>query len=173
VDLKDVNKYFILEFKMENEIVTIITAVSSIVFGIFIKMQKDYTDKLKNSYDEKVLILQQRLDSLEKKCNQYEQRIETLNNKLMILQEEFEINIPVLIHDIDGHVIYKNKEAQYIEIHEYKDFFKTVPREKKAYKEVYIDNKPYMLVSVTKSFTFANHILTFVFEKELFCPIHR
>jgi len=153
---------------MEDQIVTVVTAVSGVIFGIFIKLQKDYTEKLKESYDEKVLMLQQRLDTLENKCNQYEQRIETLTNKVTILQEEFEINIPVIIHDIEGNVIYKNKEAQYIEVVEFADFFKTVPRVKKAYKEVYIDNKPYVLVSTTKLFAFATHILTFAFEKELF-----
>lgn len=153
--------------EIAGDITTIITTAASVVFGIFIKMQKDYTDKLKNSYDEKVLMLQQRLDSLEKKCSQYEEKIENLNNKITLLQEEFEINIPVLIHDLEGNVIYKNKEAQYIEIVDFKDFFKTVPKNKKAYKEIYIDNKPYILISTTKAwdFDFNAHIISFIIEK--------
>lgn len=150
---------------MENEIVTIITGVSSVIFGIFIKMQKDYTDKIKVSYDEKVLILQQRLDKLENKCNEYEDRIEKLNQKVMILQEEFEINIPVIIHDIEGNIIYKNKEAQYIELDPYKEFFKLVPRNKKMLKDIHIDNKPYILASTTKNFPLNSHIISFFIEK--------
>lgn len=150
---------------MENEIVTIITGVSSVIFGIFIKMQKDYTDKIKVSYDEKVLMLQQRLDKLENKCNEYEDRIEKLNQKVMILQEEFEINIPVIIHDVDGNIIYKNKEAQYIELDPYKEFFKLVPRNKKMLKDIHIDNKAYILASTTKNFPLNSHIISFFIEK--------
>lgn len=148
-------------------ITTVITTGASIVFGLFLKLQKDYNDKLKISYDEKVELLRNEINDLKQKQLKYEQEIKILNNKVYLLQEEYDINIPVFFHKEDGSIIFQNKNGAGISLKDNDEllaFFKKVKRLKKATKNIIINGEEYLVASCLKEYPLNDVIVSFLFS---------
>jgi hypothetical protein len=149
-------------------ITTILTTGASVVFGLFLKLQKDYNDKLKIAYDEKVELLRNEINELKQKQLKYEQEIKILNNKVYLLQEEYDINIPVFFHKEDGSIIFQNKNGVGFNLKENDEllaFFKKIKRLKKATKEININGEDYLIASCLKEYPLNDIIVSFLFTK--------
>lgn len=153
--------------EISGELLTLVTTAATGIFGIFIKMQKDYNDRLKSNYDEKVLMLSQHLSRLEAKQNQYEEKINILNNKIFLLQEEYEINVPVIFHKENGEIIFNNKNAVGISLNnpDLLNFFSRIKRLKRATLETTLNNEHYLVATCMKEYPLNDILITFLFTK--------